>query len=143
MNNAIIIDKKDNVAVALTDLKEGSLFNSVTLLADVSQKHKFALKDIKKGEKVIKYGFPIGIAKENIRAGEHVHTHNLKTALTEEESYNFSGNQDYSPIESDLYFNGFLREDGNVGIRNRILVIPTVGCANNAAIEIAKKASNA
>ena len=143
MNNAIIIDKKDNVAVALTDLKEGSLFNSVTLLADISQKHKFALKDIKKGEKVIKYGFPIGIAKENIRAGEHVHTHNLKTALTEEESYNFSGNQDYSPIESDLYFNGFLREDGNVGIRNRILVIPTVGCANNAAIEIAKKASNA
>ena len=142
MKNSIIIDQKDNVAVALTDLSKGYVFNNIRLLSDVPQKHKFALCNIQKGEKIIKYGFPIGIASENIRAGEHVHTHNLKTALTEEEKYEFIGDCDYITTETDLYFNGYLRDDGNVGIRNKILIIPTVGCANNAAIEIAKKASN-
>lgn len=141
MNNAIIIDKKDNVAVALNDLSKGYEFNNTRLLSDIPQKHKFALRDIQKGEKVIKYGFPIGIAKENILAGEHIHTHNLKTGLTEEEKYNFTGDCDYTPSVTELYFNGFLRDDGNVGIRNRILIIPTVGCVNNAVKEIAQKAS--
>lgn len=141
MNNAIIIDKKDNVAVALTDLNKGYEFNNTRLLCNIPQKHKFALCDIQEGEKIIKYGFPIGIAKENIRAGEHIHTHNLKTALSEKEDYIFNGDCDYLPSESHLYFNGYLRVDGNVGIRNRILIIPTVGCANNAAKEIAHKAS--
>lgn len=141
MNNAIIIDKKDNVAVALTDLNKGYNFNNVCLLSDIPRQHKFALCHIKKGEKVIKYGFPIGVAKENICAGEHIHTHNLKTALTEKESYEFSGDCNYTPVETDIYFDGFLRDDGKVGIRNKILIIPTVGCANNAAKEIARKAS--
>lgn len=141
MNNALIIDEKDNVAVALTDLSKGDKFNNVTLLSDIPQKHKFALTDVKKGEAIIKYGSPIGIAKENISAGDHVHTHNLKTAISDKDSYTFSGNYDYISNESNLYFNGFLRDDGNVGIRNRIFIIPTVGCANNAAKEIAQKAS--
>lgn len=141
MKNSIIIDQKDNVAVALTDLSKGYVFNNIRLLSDVPQKHKFALCNIQKGEKVIKYGFPIGVAKQDIRAGEHIHTHNLKTALTEEEKYEFIGDCDYITTETDLYFNGYLRDDGNVGIRNKILIIPTVGCANNAAKEIAHKAS--
>ncbi len=141
MNNAIIIDEKDNVAVALTHLNKGFDFNNIKLLSDIPQKHKFALCDIKKSEKVIKYGFPIGIAIKDIRAGEHIHTHNLKTALTEKETYDFNGDCDYTSTQTDIYFNGFLRADGKVGIRNRILIIPTVGCANNAAKEIAQKAS--
>ncbi|MBO5066715.1 MAG: altronate dehydratase [Clostridia bacterium] len=142
MNNAIIIDEKDNVAVALTNFKKGNDFNGITLQSDIPQKHKFALCNIKKGEKAIKYGFPIGIATEDIRAGEHVHTHNLKTAITETEAYEFCGGCNYTPTDSDVYFNGFLRDDGKVGIRNRILIIPTVGCANNTAKEIAQKAKN-
>ncbi len=141
MNNAIIIDEKDNVAVALIDLSKGYKFNNVTLLSDIPQKHKFALCNIQKGEKIIKYGFPIGVAKENIRAGEHIHTHNLKTALTEKDTYDFNGDCHYTPTETDIYFDGFLRADGKVGIRNRILIIPTVGCANNTVKEIARKAS--
>ena len=63
----IKINEKDNVAVQL----EGELNG-----------HKVALRDIKKGENVIKYGYPIGHALEDIKAGEHVHTHNIKTNLS-------------------------------------------------------------
>ena len=49
--------------------------------------HKYALKDIKAGDNIIKYGNPIGHATEDIKAGEHIHTHNVKT--------NLSGNLEY------------------------------------------------
>ncbi len=143
MDKAIIINEKDNVAVALCDLKKGDTFGNVTLKHDIPEKHKFALTDISAGEKIIKYGFPIGIAIKSIKAGEHVHSHNLKTALTEKEEYVFNGNFNFTPHKSKLTFNGFLRKNGKVGIRNRIFVIPTVGCANKTAINIAEKANAA
>ena len=141
MDKAIIINEKDNVAVALCDLKKGDSFGNITLKTDVPEKHKLALKNITSGEKVIKYGFPIGIATEDIKLGEHIHTHNLKTSLMESEEYVFKRNFNYSPQKSDLTFHGFLRDNGKVGIRNRIFVIPTVGCANKTAVDIVKKAS--
>ena len=80
---ALVINKEDLVAVALTELKKGeavSLFGStVTLLDDIPRGHKFALCDIKKGEDIIKYGCPIGHAKEDIYKGQHVHTQNVCT----------------------------------------------------------------
>lgn len=141
MDKAIIINEKDNVAVALCDLKKGDSFGNITLKTDVPEKHKLALKNITSGEKVIKYGFPIGIATEDIKLGEHIHTHNLKTSLMESEEYVFKRNFNYSLQKSDLTFHGYLRDNGKVGIRNRIFVIPTVGCANKTAVDIVKKAS--
>lgn len=141
MDKAIIINEKDNVAVALENLTKGDSCFGITLKTDVPEKHKFSLKDISAGEKVIKYGFPIGIAETDIKCGEHIHSHNLKTALSEKEEYSFKGDFRFETEKSDLTFMGFLRSDGKVGIRNRIFVIPTVGCANKAAQEIAKKAT--
>ncbi|MBR4287581.1 MAG: altronate dehydratase [Clostridia bacterium] len=141
MDKAIIINPRDNVGVALCELNMGDLFGNTPITGTIPEKHKFALTDIPAGESVIKYGYPIGRATRDIKKGEHVHTHNLKTALTESEEYTFKGDNTYSPIDSDLTFMGYLRENGKVGIRNRIFVIPTVGCANNAAKEIAKRAN--
>ncbi len=141
MDKAIIISPRDNVGVALYELNTGDVFNGVTVLGSIPEKHKFSLVDIAEGEDVIKYGYPIGKATRNIKKGEHVHTHNLKTALTESGEYTFRGNNSYSPKQTDLTFTGYLRDSGKVGIRNRIFIIPTVGCANNAAKEIARRAN--
>ncbi len=143
MDKAIIINPRDNVGVALCELDKGDVFGDVELVNSIPEKHKFALNDISEGENVIKYGYPIGKATKDIEKGEHIHTHNLKTSLTESEEYTFKGNNLYSPEETDTTFMGYLRENGKVGIRNRIFIIPTVGCANNAAKEIAKKANEA
>lgn len=143
MDKAIIINPRDNVGVALCELNCVDIFCDLPILGNVPEKHKFALNDIAKGEDVIKYGYPIGKATRDIKKGEHIHTHNLKTALTESEEYTFKGNNSYAPRETDLTFMGYLRNNGKVGIRNRIFIIPTVGCANNAAKEIAKRANEA
>ena len=141
MDKAIIINPRDNVAVALFELNKGETFGNVEILSNIPEKHKFALTDIAKGENVIKYGYPIGIATTHIKKGDHIHTHNLKTALTDSEEYLFKGENSYSPKGTDITFMGYLRKNGKVGIRNRIFIIPTVGCANNAAKIIAEKAN--
>ena len=117
----MIIHKNDNVEVNLAD------------------GHKYALCDIKSGENVIKYGNPIGHATCHIKKGEHVHSHNLKTNLKENLEYEYCPN--YTPIcktNSDKTFLGYVRENGDVGIRNEIWIINTVGCVN----KIAKKLAN-
>lgn len=129
----IIINPADNVAVALTDLKKGEVHEGVTLKEDIVKGHKFALKDIAQGEQVIKYGNPIARATADIAEGSHVHTHNVKTNLSENLEYT------YSKIPTDLKsvkgrkVNVYKRADGNVGIRNELWVIPTVGCVNGQA----------
>lgn len=102
--------------------------------------HKYALVDIKKGENVIKYGSPIGHATCDIKVGEHVHTHNLKTNLSGELEYTYSY-KDYGAchIDTDLTFEGYRRENGEVGIRNEIWIINTVGCVNKIAQKLAEK----
>ena len=102
--------------------------------------HKYALSDIKAGENVIKYGSPIGHATCDISSGEHVHTHNVKTNLRGNLEYTYSY-KDYgiSRVESDLCFEGYVRENGDVGIRNDIWIVNTVGCVNKVAQALAKK----
>lgn len=101
--------------------------------------HKYALYDIKKGENVIKYGSPIGHAISDIKKGEHVHTHNLKTNLSGNLEYTYSY-KDYgiTHIDTDLTFDGYVRENGDVGIRNDIWIVNTVGCVNKVAERLAK-----
>ena len=102
--------------------------------------HKYALVNIKKGENVIKYGSPIGHATVDISVGEHVHTHNVKTNLCGNLEYTYN-HKDYgiAPTKSDLYFEGYVRPNGDVGIRNDIWIINTVGCVNKIAEAIAKE----
>ena len=86
MRNAVIISQTDNVAVAVEPVSAGDLLtwitpdqteHSVTAVTDIPIYHKFAVRDIAKGEKIVKYGEHIGEAGADIRAGEHVHIHNV------------------------------------------------------------------
>lgn len=137
---AIVINSADNVAVALEDLKKGSLVEtskgSVTLLEDITRGHKFALRDIAQDEGVIKYGYPIGKAKELIKKGSHVHVENVKTALSGQKGYSYTHTTSPLPSPLDLEFMGYERTDGRVGIRNELWIIPTVFCVNHVAQEL-------
>lgn len=101
--------------------------------------HKYAVRDIAKGEAVMKYGFPIGIAKEDIRAEAHVHTHNLKTALSGEQEYTYTPTVQNFVQETPPTISAYRRKNGEIGIRNDIWIIPTVGCVNGIANRIAQK----
>ena len=96
MNDLVRIAPQDLVAVALRPLKAGEEIRTdsgtLELREDIPMGHKAALRDIRKGEAVIKYGFPIGEATENIPKGAHVHTHNLRTLLSGEKEYTWEPN---------------------------------------------------
>lgn len=133
------ISPNDNVAIALTDLVKGEIQDGITVLSDIKSPHKIALEDIRKGENVIKYGFPIGHALRNIKKGEWVHTHNLTTNITSALSYSGDYKNDYTPSKSNITFEGYERKNGEVGIRNEIWIIPTVGCVNKIASVIERE----
>lgn len=135
------INPDDNVAVAINDLKKGEQLNvegiEVTLAEDVPAGHKFTLKDIAEGENVVKYGFPIGHAKETLKKGHWAYDKNIKTNLAGTLEYQ------YKPItvsltdkDEKLTFKGYKRKNGEVGIRNEIWIVPTVGCVNGIADNI-------
>ncbi len=104
-----------------------------------SDGHKYAIKNIGKNEQVIKYGMPIGTATENICKGDHVHTHNVATNLSGKLEYTYSPDFVLPEIKCNRSFMGYRRADGQVGIRNDIWVIPTVGCVNGLARRVAYK----
>ena len=130
MSDSIVINEKDNVGVMLKDGEK------------VPAGHKYALRDIKKGEYVIKYGEIIGKATLDIAKGEWVHTHNLKSRL--DEQFEYSYNPDYPEIcvKSGAYFYGYRRKNGRAGIRNEIYIIPTVGCVNDVCRRLEKLAQS-
>ena len=86
MRNAMIIDAKDNVAVAIEPIAAGDTVTyllqgkpvSLTAAEDITIYHKLATRDIQAGEPVVKYGEHIGVASCDIKAGEHVHVHNVE-----------------------------------------------------------------
>ena len=136
------INPDDNVAVAISNLSKGEQLNvegtEVTLLEDVPAGHKFTLKDIKEGENVIKYGFPIGHAKRDIQIGEKVSPENLKSNLAGIIDWSYTPYDEPESKKSEAFFMGYQRASGDVGIRNDIWIIPTVGCANAAAKKLAE-----
>lgn len=104
---------------------------------DLETGHKQALLPIKKGEAVIKYGFPIGHAVADIQPGEAVHTHNIKTNLSEKLEYAYHPKwQELAPLPQRTFL-AYRRKDGQVGIRNDVWIINTVGCVNKIAEKIA------
>ena len=133
MPDFIHIHPNDNVAVALTAIAAGTVFEGVTAVADIPQGHKMALKPIAAEEHVVKYGFSIGHATAPITPGQWVHTHNMKTNLSGEIEYTYNPKLDFPEKQEPKTFMGFRRHDGKVGIRNEIWIIPTVGCVNDIA----------
>lgn len=141
MKNIIQINVKDNIVVALMDLPKGeviSIGNSeITLIEEVKRGHKIAIEDIKVDENIMKYGFPIGHSMVDVSKGQWVHTHNIKTNLDGIKEYIFNQKLiENSFTNRNLTFNGYKRQDGNVGIRNELWIVPTVGCVNGIADRI-------
>ncbi len=137
MKDYIIINPIDNVLVVLRPFSKGEKIEDVLLLEDIPQAHKVALKDIKKGEDIIKYGSPIGHATSDISKGSHVHTHNVKTNLDDVIEYKYEPN--YPSVlgyKSNRTVDVYERSSGEYGIRNELWIIQTVGCVSGMANEI-------
>lgn len=130
MKKTLLIDEKDSVIIALTPIKKGEVVEGITVLDDIPMGHKIARTDIAKGDPVIKYGHIIGRASVDIKKGNHIHSHNLVTHLEETESYKYQKKVIEKGQKFDLTFEGYIREDGRVGIRNDLYIIPLVGCVN-------------
>ena len=153
MRNMIRIHDKDNVAVALATIAAGTVVEpvpglKVTALEDIPRGHKMALQDIPEGSPVVKYGFPIGHAVRDAKAGSWMHTHNVKTNLEGEIEYTYDparvAHWDAQALREasaslPATFNGFLRRDGRAAIRNEIWIIPTVGCVNGIVTQLARE----
>ncbi len=144
MQDVIRINQEDNVAVALRPIAKGETLEiggtQVTALEEIPQGHKIALQPIAKGGEVIKYGFRIGNAKEEIQKGQWVHVHNVKTALGDLLDYTYEPTHPQVAETERAYFEGFRRPDGKAGVRNEIWIIPTVGCVNSIAQSLEKAA---
>lgn len=133
MPDFIRIHPNDNVAVALSPIRAGTVFEGVAAGADIPQGHKMALKALETGDQVVKYGFSIGHATAPIAPGQWVHTHNMATNLSGELAYTYTPQVRFPAPLSPRTFRGYRRKDGKVGIRNEIWIIPTVGCVNDVA----------
>lgn len=141
--HAIRVHDADNVATAIADLAAGDrLFVDADLrtAAAVGRGHKIALSPVARGEAVIKYGFPIGIATADIAPGDHVHSHNLATALNGDGDYLYPARPPAAApaTAASKSFRGYVRPDGRVGTRNEIWILPTVGCVGNLAARVAR-----
>ena len=143
MSRFIRIQPRDNVAVALEPLKAGETVLGVSLLEDIPAGHKFALTDIAENENIVKYGFPIGHATLPIPAGSWVHTHNVKTNLSGLLEYSYHPHPCAMPLDRRATFEGYVRKDGRVGIRNEVWIVNTVGCVNGTAKTLERMAQEA
>jgi altronate hydrolase len=142
--NYIKINPSDNVAVAIKELSKGTIVKiddiQITLADTIPAGHKFALKKCPAGEHIIKYGYPIGHLLTPVNIGEIIDDNNLKTNLEGLLDYT------YSPVDTSLTikndnrtFNAYHRKNGDIGIRNEIWIIPTVGCVNGVANQLAER----
>ena len=152
MSRFLQIHPDDNVVVCLDPMSQGDKISladgrEIQAVQDIPAGHKIAIADIKEGANVIKYGYAIGHATEDIPTGGWVHTHDTKTNLEGILEYK------YQPDKEDIEnkkakmgskkasFMGFERANGKVGIRNEVWIIPTVGCVNNIATALAREAN--
>ncbi len=140
MDAVFQVSSLDNVAIALREVAAGENVAGVTAATDVAKGHKIALAPIAAGAPVTKFGFPIGTATRDIAPGEHVHTHNLRTALAATGDYAYHPAAKPARNAVDASFMGYRRADGRVGTRNEIWIIPTVGCVARTAQKIAERA---
>lgn len=144
MKRYLKINQDDDVVIALDDLAEGEIIDvggkCVTLKERIDKGHKVALHPIAEGENVIKYGYPIGHATRPIAEGEWIHSHNIKTNLSDEIEYTYTPKiaPKHYPKDERVVM-GYERKNGDMGIRNELWVIPTVGCVNGQAEAIVER----
>jgi altronate hydrolase len=130
------LDSRDNVLIALTDLKAGERVEfsgqSYVLSTNVRAKHKFAMRDLAVGDDVIMYGVLVGRAATPIAAGELLTVSNIRhqAAPFREQSGEFGWKAPDVSRWKDKTFLGYRRSDGQVGTRNYWLVVPLVFCEN-------------
>lgn len=144
MQRSIKIHPQDNVAVALCDLDAGEQLmqdiTPLTLRQPIARGHKFALTTIAAGEMIVKYGLPIGHALAAITPGEHIHSENVQTNLSDVDSYQYRPEYQTLPVQAaDREVQIYRRDNGAVGIRNELWIIPTVGCVNGIARQIQQR----
>jgi altronate hydrolase len=152
MNSWIRLHPKDHVVIVLRDFNKGetltvdtgelSANRQIVLLDDVPKGHKILTESVRAGEHILKFGYSIGLAKEDISAGSWVHTHNMGTGLKGFLDYTFDPASQVPPtvVESKQTFQGYVRANGDIGIRNEIWIINTVGCINKTCELLAKRA---
>ncbi|MBR4668063.1 MAG: altronate dehydratase [Butyrivibrio sp.] len=153
MSKFLQIHPDDNVVVCLEQMAKGDKISlsdgrEIEALEEIPAGHKIAIKPVINGDNIIKYGYAIGHATEDIAVGRWVHTHDIKTNLEGILEYK------YEPDKADIdkkisqmgtkkgTFKGFVRKNGKVGIRNEVWILPTVGCVNNIATALAKEANS-
>lgn len=146
MAELLRITERDNVAVALQAISAGQTLQvgdvTLTAVTDVPAGHKIALTDIPKDGHIIKYGFPIGYAREDIVRGSHIHVHNLHTLLSGELEYTWNPTHPQVSEQETATFMGYQRPDGRVGVRNELWILPTVGCVNDIARALEREAQS-
>lgn len=146
MKNAIRVAATDTVATLLEDAVAGDTVESgddkVVLRDDIARGHKVALANLSPGDRIVKFGFPIGHATRRIARGEHVHSHNCATNLSDTLDYRYAPHRaEAAALPAGSTFLGYRRDDGRVATRNEIWVLPTVGCVARTAERIAAKAA--
>lgn len=137
------INPADNVAVAIETLKAGETVRidnqQITLNEDIPAGHKFALTNLTEGENIVKYGYPIGHARKAQKPGDWMNEHNIQTNLAGLLEYTYQPvNADLDIADRKLTFKGYRRKNGEVGVRNEIWIVPTVGCVNGIVSQLAE-----
>jgi altronate dehydratase/mannitol-1-phosphate/altronate dehydrogenase len=161
--NTLKINPIDNVVVAVRSIKKGEVIDAatasmeasaggsavsevvqITSKSDILPGHKIAISDIQAGQDVVKYGYPIGHATTDIGVGDWVHVHNVKTNLKGIKEYEYSPELSSSAVASSAKptFKGYLRKNGEVGVRNTLFIVPTVGCINGLCEQIKRGAKD-
>jgi altronate hydrolase len=138
------INPADSVVVCLVEKKKNEVIDvdgkQIVLNQDTPAGHKVLIKDVAEGENIIKYGYPIGHALKPMKAGDWVNENNLKTNLSGTLEYTYQPvNEELSIANENRSFKGYVRKNGDVGVRNEIWIVPTVGCVNGIAEKLAQK----
>ncbi|MEK9918696.1 MAG: UxaA family hydrolase, partial [Pelagibacteraceae bacterium] len=140
MNNLIILNKNDNVAVTPLTISPQTKLETQGIVSvdNIPFGHKICLKAINKGDPVIKYDQIIGFASKNIQPGEHVHSHNLEFKEFDRK-FSVKEKNNIALEKSNIFFDGILRDNGDVATRNYIGIISTVNCSATVSKMIAEK----
>ena len=144
MKSLIRLHPTDDVAIAMRNINAGEIIpvegEEVIVNENIDKGHKVALRDIAKSENVIKYGAPIGFALEDIKKGGWIHTHCVKTTLNDELEYQYNPEfVEQKAPEPSPAVNIYRRKNGEIGIRNEIWLIPTVGCVNGMISQMVRE----
>lgn len=149
MTDSIILHPDDDVAVALRDIADGEEVrlpstdepSVLKAIGNIPRGHKLAVRPLAAGQHVRKFGYSIGLTQAEIPAGGWVHTHNVRSGLGGLLDYRYEPLETTAAKPTGLTFLGYEREDGEVGIRNEIWILNTVGCINKTCELLAKMAT--